>query len=52
MGPDPQETVYLVTFTEEILNGKLHFLWSEIDVLARKKRLSKLGFFIKCVAID
>ena len=23
-----QETVYLVTFTEEILNEKLHFLWS------------------------
>ena len=22
----PQETEYLVTFTEEILNGKLHFL--------------------------
>ena len=25
---DPQETAYLVTFTEEILNGKLHFLCS------------------------
>ena len=24
----PQETEYLVTFTEEILNGKLHFLCS------------------------
>ena len=28
MLPNPQETVYLVTFTEEILNGNLHFLCS------------------------
>ena len=28
MWPNPQETADLVTFTEEILNGKLHFLWS------------------------
>ena len=26
---DPQETVDLVTFTEEICNGKLHFLCSD-----------------------
>ena len=26
MWPNPQETADLVTFTEEILNGKLHFL--------------------------
>ena len=26
MEPNPQETADLVTFTEEILNGKLHFL--------------------------
>ena len=25
MRPNPRETAYLVTFTEEILNGKLHF---------------------------
>ena len=25
----PQETAALVTFTEEILNGKLHFFYSE-----------------------
>ena len=31
MRPHPQETAYLVTFTEEILNGKLHFLRSEIS---------------------
>ena len=29
MWPNPQETADLVTFTEEILNGKLQFLWSE-----------------------
>ena len=27
MWPNPQETADLFTFTEEILNGKLHFLW-------------------------
>ena len=27
MGPSPQETAELITFTEEIRNGKLHFLW-------------------------
>ena len=29
MQPNPQETADLVTFTEEILNGKLHFLCSD-----------------------
>ena len=28
MRPNPQETANLVTFTEENLNGKLHFLYS------------------------
>ena len=28
MWPNPQETADCVTFTEEILNGKLHFLCS------------------------
>ena len=27
MWPNPQETADLATFTEEILIGKLHFLW-------------------------
>ena len=31
MWPNPQETVDLVTFTEELLNEKLHFLCSEQD---------------------
>ena len=30
MWPNPKKTAELVTFTEEILNGKLHFLSSEI----------------------
>ena len=29
MWPNPEETVDLVTFTEEPLNGKLDFLWSD-----------------------
>ena len=31
MLPNSQETADLVTFTEEILNGKLHFLCSDIS---------------------
>ena len=33
MWPNPQETVVLVTFPEEILNGKLHFLCSDFGAL-------------------
>ena len=33
MWPNPQGTVDLVTFTEETLYGKLHFLCSVIEVL-------------------
>ena len=32
MWPNPLETVDLVTFTEEILNGKLHFLYSAVSL--------------------
>ena len=32
MWSNPQETADLVTFTEEILNGKLHFLRSDIVI--------------------
>ena len=31
MWPNPQETMDLVTFTAEILNGKLHFLCSVLN---------------------
>ena len=37
MRPNPQETIDLVTFTEEILNGKLHFLKSAHYIKAGKK---------------
>ena len=30
MWPNPQETADLVKFTEETLNGKLHFLCSQV----------------------
>ena len=32
MSPNLQETADLVTFTEEILNGKLHFLCSDAEI--------------------
>ena len=40
-GPDPQETADLITFTEEILNGKLHFLCSDIWRLWLKETRTK-----------
>ena len=33
MQPILQKKTDLVTFTEEILNGKLHFLWSQDRVV-------------------
>ena len=40
MGPNPQETADLVTRAEEILNGKLHFLYSEAyDISMESLRL-------------
>ena len=33
MWPNPQETANLVTLTEEILNGKIHFLNSVMYLL-------------------
>ena len=41
MWPNPQETAELVTFTEEILNGKLHFLLS--DNVTNQLKLKKKG---------
>ena len=32
MWPNLQSTADLVTFTEEILNGKLHFLCSDVSI--------------------
>ena len=39
MWPNTQETVDLVTFTEEILDRKLHFLWSDVEVWFEDKEL-------------
>ena len=39
MWPNLQQTADLVTFTEEILNGKLHFLCSETDVFPKQKNV-------------
>ena len=48
MWPNPQETVDLVTFTEEILNGKLHFLCSaNLKSLPSQSWYSKLGILKK-----
>ena len=35
MWPNPQETADLVKFTEEILNGKLHFLCSGLTIIIK-----------------
>ena len=46
MWPNPQETVDFVTFTEEIFNGKLHFLRSaRIYNLHEKKKPSSQKFY-------
>ena len=40
MWPNPQESADLVTFTEETLNGKLHFLCSDY--------LSPFSVYLEC----
>ena len=37
MWPNPQETAELVSFTDEILNGKLHFLCSDFEAMSLLK---------------
>ena len=50
MWPNPQETADLVTFTEENLNGKLHFLCSAVDNMGLiKEYLSRKLFIGTCV---
>ena len=46
MRPNTQETAGLVTFIEEILNGKLHFLFSVIKVSTLRKVLSFADYYI------
>ena len=47
MSPNLQETVKLVTFTEEILNEKLHFLCSakDIESYSAQRYIKKLRTF-------
>ena len=57
MWPNPQETGDLVTFTEEIFNGKVHFLfsrghcfnWSVLAQLNISSIKNKIEFFVKQV---
>ena len=46
MWPNPQETADLVTFTEEIRNGKIYFLCSdpENDVAYENKRVLNISY--------
>ena len=49
MWPNLQKTVDLVTFTEEILNGKLHFLCSVIlTCIAYQSELFIAGRLVFC----
>ena len=45
MRPNPQETADLLTFTEEVLNGKLHFLCSVVSVILEILYLLLSRFF-------
>ena len=38
---NPQETADLVTFAEEILNGKLRFLCSESSIFLQRNRIHR-----------
>ena len=42
MRPNPQKTADLVTFTEEILNGKVHFLCSVHDLNVQRSSTLKV----------
>ena len=45
MWPNPKETAALVTFTEEILNGKLHLLCSDKKTSPRNGTKSYAGYW-------
>ena len=52
MSPNPQETADLVTFTEEILNGKVHFLYSEPCYMrVRRSDVIKWNVFVSAVTV-
>ena len=47
MWPNPQETEDLVTFTEEILNGKLQFLCRDICIKMNSLLIQKIAVTYK-----
>ena len=47
MRPNPQETADLITFTEEVLNGKLHILCSDSDFIFIDDNFNPKGHFIE-----
>ena len=51
MWPNPQETADLVTFTEEILNGKLCFLYSKkvwsLGIVGKKETEIHIAKYMK-----
>ena len=47
MWPDPHEIAALVTFTEEIVNGKLHFLFSGVIFMCQSKTFTNDYFYLK-----
>ena len=49
MLPNPQETADLITFTEEVLNEKLHFLCSDSDFIFIDDNFNPKGHFIELV---
>ena len=44
MWPNPQETADVVTFTEEILYGKFHFLCNP-EIYSKPNRTSEMMFY-------
>ena len=53
MWPNPEQTRDLVTFTEEMLNGKLHFLCStkiiSVQSISKSTYLNELNSAGRCV---
>ena len=47
MWPNPQFLTDLVTFTEEILNGKLHFLCSVLTSISSEIEVSKSPYSVE-----
>ena len=47
MWPNPQGIADLVTFTEDVLNGKLHFLSSDgnVDLKRIKNKTTRIRLF-------